>query len=181
MIIKFTLIIVTVNNSIMFFNIVVIVFTISHGIFLQYWTLINDSNCNYMNWYFNTCSRQYKHISEILECSSNPCKNGATCSELMAGYRCSCANGFTGTNCEAGSKSHIAYHWPFQNGDHYHHHHHHQHHHHNHHRHHHNKHNHHHQKHNHHHQQQHKHQQQHYYYHLYHKHHLIHDCRHSGK
>ncbi|XP_052244854.1 adhesion G protein-coupled receptor L4-like [Dreissena polymorpha] len=38
--------------------------------------------------------------AEIMECSSNPCQNGATCSELLDGYLCKCANGFTGTHCQ---------------------------------------------------------------------------------
>ncbi|XP_078362764.1 uncharacterized protein LOC144646924 isoform X4 [Oculina patagonica] len=33
-------------------------------------------------------------------CDSNPCKNGGTCSEDGNGFKCSCANAFTGDQCE---------------------------------------------------------------------------------
>ena len=34
------------------------------------------------------------------ECESNPCENGASCTELHLNYSCSCVKGFTGRNCE---------------------------------------------------------------------------------
>ncbi|XP_041480030.1 serine-rich adhesin for platelets-like isoform X3 [Lytechinus variegatus] len=37
---------------------------------------------------------------EIDECSSTPCQNNATCEDRINGYRCQCAAGFNGTNCE---------------------------------------------------------------------------------
>ena len=33
---------------------------------------------------------------EINECESNPCYNDATCTDLLPGYNCSCADGFEG-------------------------------------------------------------------------------------
>ncbi len=36
-------------------------------------------------------------------CSSNPCLNGGICqadSSLFLGYRCACANGYSGDICE---------------------------------------------------------------------------------
>ncbi|XP_078362763.1 uncharacterized protein LOC144646924 isoform X3 [Oculina patagonica] len=33
-------------------------------------------------------------------CDSSPCKNGATCSEDGNGFKCSCANAFTGSQCD---------------------------------------------------------------------------------
>ncbi|XP_078355675.1 uncharacterized protein LOC144640382 [Oculina patagonica] len=33
-------------------------------------------------------------------CDSNPCKNGGTCSEDGNGFQCSCANAFTGSQCD---------------------------------------------------------------------------------
>ena len=41
-------------------------------------------------------------ISEILECNSNPCQNGAVCFEGIGTYVCQCANGYEGANCETG-------------------------------------------------------------------------------
>ena len=38
---------------------------------------------------------------DIDECSSSPCKNGATCTNLVNSYSCSCPNGYTGINCES--------------------------------------------------------------------------------
>ena len=36
------------------------------------------------------------------ECSSDACKNGATCEDLINGFKCRCPAGFSGTNCEIG-------------------------------------------------------------------------------
>lgn len=39
--------------------------------------------------------------TEIDECASTPCQNNATCTDLLADYRCDCSGtGFTGSNCE---------------------------------------------------------------------------------
>ena len=42
-------------------------------------------------WYF---------LVDINECESFPCKNGGTCTDLIAGYRCDCIPGHTGEDCE---------------------------------------------------------------------------------
>ncbi|CAG2257520.1 unnamed protein product [Mytilus edulis] len=37
--------------------------------------------------------------SEINECLSNPCQNGATCTDEVNGYSCGCTSGFSGVTC----------------------------------------------------------------------------------
>nr|XP_054772311.1 platelet endothelial aggregation receptor 1-like [Lytechinus pictus] len=39
--------------------------------------------------------------TEIDECESNPCQNGATCENYVAIYRCVCPANFTGQQCES--------------------------------------------------------------------------------
>lgn len=34
------------------------------------------------------------------ECNSNPCLNGATCTDNVASFTCTCPIGFTGKLCE---------------------------------------------------------------------------------
>ncbi len=41
-----------------------------------------------------------RYLSDIDDCSPDPCLNGGTCSDLVDGYSCACAAGYTGTNCE---------------------------------------------------------------------------------
>jgi len=43
--------------------------------------------------------------TDINECTSNPCQNGASCDDRLGKYRCTCVFGYTGVNCET-SKSH---------------------------------------------------------------------------
>ena len=43
--------------------------------------------------------------TEINECESDPCQNGASCVDRLGKYRCTCVFGYTGVNCET-SKSH---------------------------------------------------------------------------
>ena len=42
-------------------------------------------------------------VADIDECSSNPCLNGATCTDAVNQYTCGCVAGYTGTHCETGS------------------------------------------------------------------------------
>ncbi|KAH3692796.1 hypothetical protein DPMN_194548 [Dreissena polymorpha] len=39
---------------------------------------------------------------DINECAPAPCKNNATCNDLLNAYSCTCAPGWQGTNCEQG-------------------------------------------------------------------------------
>jgi hypothetical protein len=41
-------------------------------------------------------------ISDIDECASNPCQNGATCHDYTDMYTCECAAGWEGTECDIG-------------------------------------------------------------------------------
>ena len=43
-------------------------------------------------------------FSDINECESSPCANGATCMDKVNGYNCTCLDGFEGDNCQT-SKS----------------------------------------------------------------------------
>ncbi|XP_060561281.1 protein jagged-1b-like [Ruditapes philippinarum] len=39
---------------------------------------------------------------EINECESSPCQNGGVCNDLLGSYSCTCAEGWSGTNCGTG-------------------------------------------------------------------------------
>jgi len=39
-------------------------------------------------------------VCDIDECSSNPCQNGAVCTEGVNSYECACPDGWIGTNCQ---------------------------------------------------------------------------------
>lgn len=43
------------------------------------------------------------YFSDIDECIPNPCKNGATCSDQVNGYKCACVAGYTGNTCQSGT------------------------------------------------------------------------------
>ena len=40
--------------------------------------------------------------SEINECESDPCNNGASCVDEINAFRCICTLGFDGSTCENG-------------------------------------------------------------------------------
>jgi|EP01047_Picozoa_sp_COSAG01_P047478 hypothetical protein len=44
-------------------------------------------------WEGVTCSR------EVDECEGSPCENGATCTDMLAAFSCTCAPGWTGDTC----------------------------------------------------------------------------------
>ena len=50
-------------------------------------------------------------VSAVDHCYSNPCKNSGTCQNLTDSYRCQCATGFTGANCEGLNLFRMSY-WP---------------------------------------------------------------------
>ena len=37
---------------------------------------------------------------EVDECDDSPCKNGATCTDMVASFACSCTQGWVGPTCE---------------------------------------------------------------------------------
>ena len=41
-------------------------------------------------------------IAIINHCTSTPCQNGATCSNLLNQYTCTCNADYAGTNCQTG-------------------------------------------------------------------------------
>jgi Notch-like protein len=43
-------------------------------------------------------------LADIDDCSPDPCQYGATCSDDVDSYTCTCAAGYTGTNCDIGKK-----------------------------------------------------------------------------
>ena len=42
------------------------------------------------------------NLSDINECSSNPCENNATCVDQVTGYTCTCQAGYTRNHCDIG-------------------------------------------------------------------------------
>ena len=40
--------------------------------------------------------------TDINECTSNPCQNGAQCRDLLNRYECQCLPGWEGVNCDVG-------------------------------------------------------------------------------
>lgn len=44
---------------------------------------------------------------EVNECDSQPCRNGATCHNLINAYRCLCPRGYAGLNCEVKELNHL--------------------------------------------------------------------------
>ena len=43
-----------------------------------------------------------EYLSDIDECVSEPCANGATCNDGVNHFDCSCVDGYTGRVCETG-------------------------------------------------------------------------------
>ena len=47
-------------------------------------------------------------VSDIDECSSNPCENGGSCNDGINEYNCQCVPGYTDANCETGTMSYFS-------------------------------------------------------------------------
>ena len=43
-------------------------------------------------------------ITDINECSSNPCLNGGSCTDQVNGYACKCQPGYAGRQCQTSKK-----------------------------------------------------------------------------
>ena len=41
-------------------------------------------------------------VADVNECNSIPCLHNGTCADLVNGFNCSCAGGYTGVLCETG-------------------------------------------------------------------------------
>ena len=56
-----------------------------------------------LRWYRKSKVRSLKVtvlLSEVDTCVSSPCMNGGTCVNTKESYRCDCAPGYNGVNCE---------------------------------------------------------------------------------
>ena len=53
-----------------------------------------NKNNSHEKWHILFSARDY--------CEQNPCKNGATCSNVEEGYQCTCKPGYSGAQCDQG-------------------------------------------------------------------------------
>ena len=44
----------------------------------------------------------FLYCAGIDECASNPCQHDGVCTDMTYDYRCSCAEGYTGVDCQTG-------------------------------------------------------------------------------
>lgn len=65
----------------------------------EYYSIDHVSNVVCRTDSFQSC------LTDIDECASNPCINGATCVDQVNGFNCTCPPGFTGTLCGIGKLS----------------------------------------------------------------------------
>ena len=48
------------------------------------------------------CHKQLWYISDIDDCSPNPCENSGACTDLVNAFQCACTPGYTGDTCRPG-------------------------------------------------------------------------------
>ena len=49
----------------------------------------------------------FLYITEIDECSSDPCMHEGNCTDIVNGYICTCAPGYTGMDCKTGKNLYV--------------------------------------------------------------------------
>ena len=53
-------------------------------------------------------------ISDIDDCYTNPCENGANCTDGVNNYTCTCMAGYKGPNCSIGKMDHFPSYYTYQ-------------------------------------------------------------------
>ena len=69
---------------------------------LMYSYLVNQSALPQQYANYLTMSMYVLFPLDVDECASNPCQNGAGCSNLFNQYGCTCTSGWRGINCDIG-------------------------------------------------------------------------------
>ena len=55
-----------------------------------------------------TSFNNYLCLSDINDCSPDPCENGATCDDEVNDYTCTCMAGYDGKNCSQSKFDHLS-------------------------------------------------------------------------